>query len=385
MMKFSIVIPVWNGAEVIAQCLTAIASHQTDQPREIICVDNASRDDSAAIIAAQFPTVKLLRQPVNLGFAGGVNVGIRAAQGEAVVLLNQDCLPQAGWLSSLSAAFEQHAEFGVAGCTIYFSNGQLDHAGARLLRPSALGEHLTDVVDAPRVVDFVTGAAMAIRRSVFDAIGLFDEGFYPAYYEECDFCYRAREHGFQIAYVPAAKITHLRSSREAQADPIRIFANHQRARYRFVIKQFTAAEIDAFISFETAAAEQETDFNQAVARLLGARDTLRSLRDIIGRRQIDRGDELLTTTGRQLEVGLTMIVRRSFACAERIGAPDPSRAVHSQATGGFIGRLVNRFRGTARGGQSHESTQLDQRLAELQAEFERRLRLLEILTDYDYR
>ena len=80
---------------------------------------------------------------------------------------------------------------------------------------------------------------MAIRRSVFDTIGLFDEGFYPAYYEECDFCYRAREHGFQIAYVPAAKITHLRSSRAAQADWIKHWANQQKARYRFIIKQFS--------------------------------------------------------------------------------------------------------------------------------------------------
>ena len=380
MMNFSLVIPVWNGADVIAPCLNAIASHRNDQPFEIICVDNDSQDDSAAIIAAQFPTVQLLRQPVNLGFSGGINVGIRAAQGDAVVLLNQDCLPQAGWLTALSTAFEQHAEFGVAGCTIYFGDGQLDHAGAQMTRPSAFGEHLIEVTAGPRVVDYVTGAAMAIRRSVFDTIGLFDEGFYPAYYEECDFCYRAREHGFQIAYVPAAKITHLRSSRAAQADWIKHWANQQKARYRFIIKQFSPSELGEFFAFETSALETETNFERVIGSVIGARDTLRALPDILERRRSDRGAELPAAIRRQLEVGFTAILRRGFARAEMLSGAGRSGA--GDRSGGVKAQLSNLLK---RPDPTNEIDQLRQQVAELRGEFDRRLRVLEILADYDYR
>jgi GT2 family glycosyltransferase len=380
MMNFSLVIPVWNGAGVIAHCLAAIASHRDDRPFEIICVDNDSRDDSAAIIAARFPSVKLLRQPVNLGFAGGINAGIRAAPGEAVVVLNQDCLPQAGWLTALSSAFEQQPEFGVAGCTIYFGDGQLDHAGAQMTRPSAFGEHLTEITAGPHAVDYVTGAAMAIRRSVFDAIGLFDEGFYPAYYEECDFCYRAREHGFQIAYVPAAKITHLRSSREAQADWIKHWANQQKARYRFIVKQFTPPDIGEFIAFETDALENEPNFERVIGSVIGARDTLRALPDIVERRRSDRGAELPAAIRRQLEVGFTAILRRGLARVEILSGAGRSRA--TDRSGGVKAQLSNLLK---RSDPANEIDQLRQQVGDLRGEFDRRLRVLEILADYDYR
>lgn len=376
MMKFSVVIPVWNGADVIAQCLAAIAAHQNDQPFEIICVDNASRDNAAAVIAAQFPAVKLLRQPVNLGFAGGVNAGIRAAQGEVVVLLNQDCLPQAGWLTALSAAFAAHPEYGVAGCTIYFADGKLDHAGARMTRPAAFGEHLTEIGTAPRTVDYVTGAAMAIRRSIFGAIGLFDEGFYPAYYEECDFCYRARAHGYQIAYVPGAQITHLRSSREAQADWVKHWANQQKARYRFIIKQFTPQDIGDFIAFETRALDTESNFARAIGSVLGARDTLRALSDILDRRRQECDDDLSAEVRRQLEAGFTAIVRHGFARAEELSGAGPGRA--GDQSGGVRAQLARWLKRAA------PATEID-RLRQQLLVIEQRLHVLEILADYDYR
>lgn len=385
MMTFSVIIPVWNGADVIASCLDAIASHRDDvaagQPFEIICVDNASRDDSAAIIAGRYPHVRLLRQPVNLGFAGGVNAGIRAAGGEAVVLLNQDCLPRAGWLRALSAAFEQHPEFGVAGCTIYFADGRLDHAGATMTRPAAFGEHLTEVGREPRPVEYVTGAAMAIRRSVLDAIGLFDEGFYPAYYEECDFCFRARAHGFEIGYVPAAEITHLRSSREAQADWIKHWANQQKARYRFVIKQFSPDEIGAFIAFETDALTTEASFERAIGSVLGARDTLRALPDIVERRRLDGGAALSPEVRLQLQVGFTAILRGALARAQTMRGAG-RRGAADRSGRGLAAQVSNLFKKTS---PDREIDQLRQQLAELKIELDQRLSVLEILADYDYR
>jgi O-antigen biosynthesis protein len=380
-LQFSIVIPVWNGAEVISQCLKALYAHPGDQPFDVICIENASRDESAQIIATRFPQVKLVCQPVNLGFAGGVNAGIRIATGEAVVLLNQDCLPQAGWLSALSAAFERHPEFGVAGCTIYFADGRVDHAGAKLTRPSAFGEHLTEVGREPRSVEYVTGAAMAIRRGVFDRIGMFDEGFYPAYYEECDFSFRAREHGFEIGYVPAARLTHLRNSHEAQADWIKHWANQQKARYRFIVKQFSASEIGEFASFETNALENEASFERAIGSVLGARDTLRALPDIIERRRIDRGADLSPEIRRQLEVAFTSILRRGFARAQLLSGSNRGRS-GDRSGGGMAAQVSNLFK---KAGPDREIDQLKQQVADLQTQFDRRLKVLETLADYDYR
>jgi GT2 family glycosyltransferase len=385
MMTFSLVIPVWNGATVIGQCLEAIYALDNDRPLEVIAVDNASRDESAHLIAARFPQVTLLPQPVNLGFAGGVNVGIRAARGDVIVLLNQDCLPQSGWLRALAAAFEARPDFGIAGCTLYTPDNQIDHAGARLMRPGALGEHLTDVGGESRPVEYVTGAAMAIRRSAFDAIGLFDEGFYPAYFEEADFCFRAHRRGLETGYVPAARLTHLRSSREAQADLIKHWANQQRMRYRFVIKQFDAREIGDFIAYELDAAEHEVWFDQAIGRVIGARDTLRGLPDIIERRRLDCADDLLPAVRRQIEVGFTAIMRRSYSAAERIGAPVAGGTGGPPVGARFITplrRWLGRLRSAVPTG---EVDQLRQQMTAWQAEVDRRLKILEILADYEYR
>ena len=86
--KASVIIPVWNGAEVVLDALAAVFANSDEWLLEVICVDNASQDQSAALIETHYPQVKLLKQVVNLGFAGGVNVGLKAAQGDILVLLN---------------------------------------------------------------------------------------------------------------------------------------------------------------------------------------------------------------------------------------------------------------------------------------------------------
>ena len=182
-MEMSIIIPVWNGAAVVPDCLDAVYAHSGGALLEVICVDNASRDGSGDLIADAYPQVRLIRQPVNLGFAGGVNAGIEAARGSVFVLLNQDCVVQPGWLDALLHAFQARPECGIAGGTILDQDGVVDHAGAMIRRPDAIGVHLTDVGDGqPRTVEYVTGTVFAIRRQTWDVVGRFDEGFYPAYY-----------------------------------------------------------------------------------------------------------------------------------------------------------------------------------------------------------
>lgn len=421
-MYASLIIPVWKGATVIANCLEAVFAQSGDRLLEVICVDNASPDEAASIITQRFPQVRLISQPVNLGFAGGVNSGLQAARGEVGVLLNQDCIVQAGWLEALLDALAAHPEFGIAGCTILNADGTLNHAGAQLRRPLAQGEHLTDRGnDEPRAVDYVTGAAMAIRRATWETIGLFDDGFYPAYYEEVDFCYRARQHGFQIGYVPTALVQHLFSSREWQHDPIRHWATQQHCRYRFVCKHFDTLELTHFFEMEAAEIAAEPSFEMNAARWLGGRDTLRELPEIVRQQQIDLGVPLTAEQLRLLHAGFAQITRQAFAAMEQVARTAgylPLRQPKSAITIGpppmhdrlseiarreqwllsqaffttepsALRRGLKRLASLFSGREHRLLTELSvlhvQRLDLLEQQTERRLTLLETLMDYDYR
>jgi len=373
-MLASVVIPVWNGASVVGDCLAALYAHAGDRLLEVICVDNASQDNSAALIADLYPQVRLIHQPVNLGFAGGVNAGVEAARGEVFCLVNQDCLVAPGWLAALLQALDARPGIGVAGCTILNADGSLNHTGATIRRPDAYGSHrVAPGGDEPQPADFVTGAAMAIRRRTWEAVGRFDEGFYPGYYEDADYCYRARRRGFEVVYVPQARATHLLSSEAWRADLLKHSANQHRARYRFVGKHFDLDELVAFFEAERASAETEPYLDQAAGRLLAARDTLRALPDILERRRADLASVLPAAGRRQLQVGLTGVLRRSLVTAQRLSlvglGESPLEAWRALQTE-LEGRLNEQFRGQGSVArlplETEASRQADRTVQELQ-------------------
>lgn len=322
-MKASILIPIWDGSNVLPDCLAAIEANAGGHLLETICVDNASQDGSADLVAERYGWVRLLRQPVNLGFAGGVNAGADAARGDVLVLLNQDCIVHPGWLDALVGALEQDPGLGIAGATILAPSGTVDHAGAEIRRPDASGVHLAETAgDRPLDVDYVTGAAMAIRRSAWETVGRFDEGFYPAYYEDADYCYRARRRGIRVAHVPRARVVHLHSSDAWQADAVAHAAGHHAARYRFVSKHFDCDEIDGFVQAETKALAAEAYLDQVMARAIAARKVAWGLPDVIERRRSDLGDALAghaaSVLRRQIGVAMARIRRAALAAAERL-------------------------------------------------------------------
>lgn len=321
-MRVSVIIPLWNGASVIEACLASVIAHADSHLHEIICVDNASEDASAAIVAERFPQVRLLRQAMNLGFAGGVNAGMDVACGDTFILLNQDCVVLSGWLDAFARAFASHPEYGIAGCTILNADGTVNHAGATIEHPEGFSRHLTEIHgDEPYSVDYVTGAVFAIPRTTWDAIGRFDEGYYPAYFEEADYCYRARRQGLEIGYVPGARVKHLFSSREAERHPFRHAAMQHKMRYRFVCKHFTDEQLTAFFDAELDALEEEPYLNQVVGRLMGARETLHGLPDILMRRRLDL--DIPTDMERQvsLRYGFKRVAQRSLAEMQRLSRP----------------------------------------------------------------
>ena len=244
----SVIIPVWNGERFLRPCLDAILAQGWDS-LEIIAVDNGSQDGSAALISDHYPLVRLLRNQHNLGFAAACNQGVRQAGGDVLVLLNQDVQLNPGWLAAMLAVLSDE-KVGIAGCKlVYPDDTTIQHAGGYMEMPLWYGRHFgageTDhgQWDEPRQVPFVTGAAWAMRRQLFLDLGSLDEGFYPAYYEDADLCYRARAHGYQILYVPTARAVHWESSSTARFHLPLIY---HRSRLRFVLKHCPLAELAAF-------------------------------------------------------------------------------------------------------------------------------------------
>ncbi|MFM7582906.1 MAG: glycosyltransferase family 2 protein [Caldilinea sp.] len=325
-MECSIVVPVWNGGDVLAECLQALSACTEGHRCEILCVDNASTDGSAALIRAQFPTVECLTQPVNLGFAGGVNVGLARARGEVLVLLNQDCIVRAGWLDALLETLRARADCGIVGAVIEDADGAIDHAGATITRPLAYGQHLRSVPEQDLAVDYVTGAIFAMRRALWEQLGGFDDDFYPAYYEESDYCHRARRQGVTTYLSVAARGRHLFSSRAWQRDPLRHQADQHQSRYRFVCKQFTDVELLEFLSAERAAAGADPFFHSTLGRALAAVWTRQNLAAILARRVQDGAPPVASTTQRALWVGFAALYQAAMERGEELALPQPGAA-----------------------------------------------------------
>ncbi|RME10513.1 MAG: glycosyltransferase family 2 protein [Ardenticatenia bacterium] len=244
--RVSVIVPLWNGAACIGDCLKHLAAQTIAEQIEILVVDDASPDDGAALVETSFPHVRLLRRPVNGGFAAACNTGLQAASGDVLVLLNQDVLLAPDAIERLVAALDV-SERGVVGGKLRYPDGSLQHAGGYLLWPKAFGMH--DGVgepdegqyDTPREVEFLTGALLAVRRDVFERVGGLDEGFYPAYYEDVDWCFRIRAAGYRVWYAPDVAGTHQEGSVLRRASH-REIAYH-RGRWRFLLKHMPPARL----------------------------------------------------------------------------------------------------------------------------------------------
>lgn len=226
----SIIIPAWNGDQFILDCLKSLCQTIPDNA-EIIVIDNGSTDQTS-ILAASIPRVRLIRNEVNLGFSAAINQGLVAAIGDILFLLNQDTVAHAGWFAPIQQRFQQDARLGIVGCKLLYPDGTLQHAGGQLLEPSWLSEHVTEKFDGS--LDFVTGAAFAIRRACYQEIGLFDIGYYPAYYEDVDYCLRTQLKGWRIACELSAQFTHFES--QSRGTYMNQWIMHGTQRLRLVVK-----------------------------------------------------------------------------------------------------------------------------------------------------
>lgn len=213
----SVVVVNHNRAELLLECLESILS-QSWRPREVLVVDNASSDGSREVaLSRSGEGVRLLPQDRNLGFAGGVNVGIRASAGELVALLNNDAVAEPLWLSRLVEAMVGSPDVGMCASKILLSGTDLiDKAGHLIYwdgqnRGRGSGEPDRGQYDRPQEILFPDGCAALYRAELLRELGGFDEDFF-AYGDDADLGLRARWLGWRCRYVPEAVVHHRLSS-----------------------------------------------------------------------------------------------------------------------------------------------------------------------------
>jgi N-acetylglucosaminyl-diphospho-decaprenol L-rhamnosyltransferase len=215
----SIVIVSYNASDMLRESLRGIAAVSVNPETEVIIVDNASTDGSAAMVEREFAGVQLIRNSANVGFARANNQGIRASTGRYVLLLNSDTIVPPGALPALIQFMNDHPGAGACGPRLVRSDGSvqpfafggdptvtylLARGWNRLLFRRPLHDWGTDAVQA---VDWVSGAALLARRAALEQIGGFDEKFFM-YFEDNDLCLRLRRAGWKVFYNPTVTITH---------------------------------------------------------------------------------------------------------------------------------------------------------------------------------
>jgi GT2 family glycosyltransferase len=209
----SVIVINWNGAAHLPVCLNALRN-QTFRNFEVIVADNASHDESLSLLARDYPEVKVVALSQNLGFTGGNNAGIRAAQGEFIVLLNNDTEVDPHWLEEIIAAFERHPEAGIVASKMkLFDRRDTFHTAGDFYRldgmPGNRGVWEIDrgQYDHEEYVFSACGGSAAYRKSMLDQIGLLDEDFFYSC-EDIDLAWRAQLAGWKCVYAPKAIVYH---------------------------------------------------------------------------------------------------------------------------------------------------------------------------------
>jgi len=199
-MKVTIVIPNWNGKELLEKNLPKVLYAAPDA--EIIVVDDASPDDSNNLLEKKFSSVKIIKHSANQGFASSCNDGVARASGEAVVLLNLDVIPQNNFLDKALPHFSDPNVFAVSfnepnysWSKIYWENGFIEHG---------LGEK----TDKAHISGWASGGSAVFKKSIWLLLGGFDMLYKPFYWEDLDLGYRAWKKGYKILWEPESIVHH---------------------------------------------------------------------------------------------------------------------------------------------------------------------------------
>lgn len=213
----SIIILSYNTKALLQKCITSLYYSLDNVDYEIIVVDNASSDESVAMVKKKFPKVVVIENKENDGFSKGNNKGVKHAKGEYILFLNSDTTVHNDALKDLLAYMKQNSHIAVAAGVLENPDGSQQRAYGNfyslfsvflMLFGREKGEMLRYQSDKMQSVDWVTGACMLVKKDIFDTIGGFDERLFM-YLEDMELCYRIKKMNYSVIHYPLFRVTHL--------------------------------------------------------------------------------------------------------------------------------------------------------------------------------
>ena len=230
-IQISIVTINYNGLKDTCELIDSLPLE--DSSIEVIVVDNASKADEASTIKSRYPSVKVIRSSQNLGFAGGNNLGIKAAQGKYLFFINNDTILKhsTSHINHLVSRLESDEKIGIVCPKIRFAwdDNPIQYAGYTPLSPFTIrnrsigfGDKDQGQYDMPHPTPYAHGAAMMVKREAIDKVGLMPECYF-LYYEELDWSLMFTRAGYSIWYEPACTIYHKESQSTGQDSPLKTY------------------------------------------------------------------------------------------------------------------------------------------------------------------
>jgi O-antigen biosynthesis protein len=209
----SVIIPTFGQVSFTLRCLASIAEHASSLPIEVVVVDDAWGGADAARVA-HVQGIRLIRNEANLGFLHSCNKAAAEAKGRYLLFLNNDTQVLPDWLEPMVALFRQRPDTGAVGAKLLYPDGRLQEAGGIIWQDASgwnfgrLEDPSMPVYNYVREVDYCSGAALMVERTVFARLGGFDPIYAPAYFEDTDLCFRLRRIGLKTLYQPASRVIH---------------------------------------------------------------------------------------------------------------------------------------------------------------------------------
>ena len=255
----TVVVVSYNSRNWLERCLSPVVHQSGDVlGLEVIVVDNASTDGSAAFVRERFPGVTVIESNVNLGFGAGCNRAFAVAKGRTIILVNPDCELQPGAIGALHRFLRDHPRIGAVGGRLAYGDGSFQHAAFRFpslaqvfldffpmnwrLTESRLNGRYPRAIDTTAFeCDAVLGALMAIRRTAIAGTGGFDERYFM-YVEEIDWCKRLRAFGWEVWHCPDAMGVH-HSGQSTRTVAARMFVELHRSRLHYFRRYWPPATV----------------------------------------------------------------------------------------------------------------------------------------------
>jgi GT2 family glycosyltransferase len=291
-VPLSAIIVNWNGLRYLPACLDALLP-QLPPGAEALLVDNGSTDGSAAQVRERYPAVRVIRLCENLGFAGGVNAGLRAARGELLLLLNNDAFAEPGFVAALLDALHRCSEAGAASAVLTFAHRPdlVASAGIRVRRDGLAldlwaGRPVAELPAAVQPIMGPSGGAALYRRALLEDVGLMEPGYFN-YLEDADLAWRALLRGWRSVVAPGARARHVYSATAGQGSPFKqrlLGRNRVRTIVRCVPGPLLRGCLPAILGYDLLAAGYGLAARQP-GMLAGRLAALRELPDLLRQRR----------------------------------------------------------------------------------------------------